>query len=106
MYLYKVVLNMALPPDPISNEKAKKAHIEILKSLIEDKEKYLYRFAIYRDSAKIYRPHDLYYIPYIQNAICILFFKHHAPYKDVSHDKLTVSLMAFISTLVYSYATC
>jgi len=79
------------------------ARVEVLKSLVEPKEKYLYRPALYRDDVKVRGPHDPYCSPYIRNAIRLLFFERSAQFADVPHDKLTVPMIAFITTLVRSF---
>ena len=100
IYLHKVVPDINIPPGPISDLKVKMARVETLKSLVETKEKYLYRPAIYRDDVRVRGPHDPYCSPYIRNAVRLLFFERSALFPDVPHDKLTVPMIAFITTLV------
>src|SRR3954467_15483384 len=103
-YLHRLVREFVLPPGPISNKQAKVTRVEKLKSLVENKEKFLYRPAIYnQNSEKTRGPHDPYCGPYIRNALRILFFEHRAPFEDVPYEELTVPMIAFISTLVRSY---
>src|SRR5271169_3666087 len=103
-YLHKVVTGVNIPPGAINDLKVKMARVELLKSLVETKEKYLYRPAVYKDGVRVRGPHDPYCSPYIRNAIRLLFFERSAQFPDVPHDKLNVSMIAFITTLVRPFS--
>src|SRR4051812_33085246 len=70
-YLHVVAFDVTVPAGPTNDRKIKEQRVEALKHLVEQKEKYLYRHAIYEVVDGISRkkrgPHDPYRSQYIRN---------------------------------------